>query len=67
MSRCLDRPGHLRFPDGSVLRLDFELGRFVARFYRPDMTTKARVRGGFDEMRAVIAAWAAAVEQRQAD
>ena len=66
MSRCLDRPGHLRFPDGSVLRLDFELGRFVARFYRPDMTIRDCARGELDEMRAAIAAWAAAVEERHA-
>jgi hypothetical protein len=65
MSRCLDHPGHIRLPNGSVLRLDIELGRFVATFYRPDMTVRDCVRGGFDEMRAAIAAWAT-VEEREA-
>jgi hypothetical protein len=66
MSRRLDHPGHIRLPDGSVLRLDFELGRFVATHYRPDMTIRNCVRGGFDEVRAAIAAWAAAMEERRA-
>jgi hypothetical protein len=56
----LDHAGHVCLPDGSVLRLDFELGRWVATFYRPDLSQRTCISGCLDEMRTVVAAWAAA-------
>ena len=34
------RTGHYRFPDGSVLRVDLEMGRWIGTLYAPTMTIK---------------------------
>ncbi len=46
------RTGHYRFPDGSVLRLDFERGRGVGTLYAPSMTIKTQIVGSDDEVHA---------------
>jgi hypothetical protein len=35
--------GHYRFPDGSVLRVDLERGRWVGTLYAPSMTIKTQI------------------------
>lgn len=54
------RTGHRRLPDGSLLRVDIELGRFVGSLYTPDMRVKTRVVGSDVEVHA----WAGRVQQR---
>jgi hypothetical protein len=49
------RTGHYRFPDGSVLRVDFEMGRWVGTLYGPSMTIKTHIVGSD----AQVHAWAA--------
>ena len=39
------RTGHCRFTNGSVLRVDFELGRWVGTLYAPSMTIKTQIVG----------------------
>ena len=51
--------GHTSLPDGGVVRLDFELGRWVATHYSPDMTVLRLRRGNFIDMRALAADWSA--------
>jgi len=54
------RTGHQRLPDGSLLRVDIELGRWVGSLYTRDMRVKTRVVGSAVEVRA----WAGRVQQR---
>jgi hypothetical protein len=54
------RTGHHRLADGSLLRVDIELGRWVGSLYTRDMQVKTRVVGSDVEVRA----WAAGVQQR---
>lgn len=54
----LDRPGHLCMPDGSLLRLDCELGRFVASHYSPSLTLLRYRRGSLEAMRTLVNQWA---------
>jgi hypothetical protein len=49
------RTGHYRFPDGSVLRVDLEMGRWVGTLYAPSMTVKTQIVGSD----AAVHAWAA--------
>ncbi|KZS74553.1 hypothetical protein A4G29_15105 [Mycobacterium kansasii] len=35
--------GHHRLADGSLLRVDIELGRWVGSLYTPDMQVKRRI------------------------
>lgn len=49
------RSGHYRFPDGGVLRVDFEMGRWVGTLYAPSMTIKTQIVGSH----AQVQAWAA--------
>jgi hypothetical protein len=49
------RTGHRRLTDGSVLRVDFEMGRWVGTLYSPSMTIKTQVVGSDAEVHA----WAA--------
>jgi hypothetical protein len=49
------RTGHRRLPDGSVLRVDFEMGRWVGTLYLASMTIKTQVVGSDAEVHA----WAA--------
>jgi hypothetical protein len=49
------RTGHYRLPDGSVLRVDLEMGRWVGTLYAPSMTIKTQIVGSDAEVHA----WAA--------
>jgi hypothetical protein len=49
------RIGHCRLPNGSVLRVDFEMGRWVGTLYAPSMTVKTQIVGSDAEVHA----WAA--------
>ncbi len=49
------RTGHYRLPDGGVLRVDFEMGRWVGTLYAPSMTIKTQIVGSD----AHVHAWAA--------
>ena len=49
------RTGHRRLPDGGVLRVDFERGRWVGTLYTPSMTVKTQIVGSDAQVRA----WAA--------
>ena len=53
----LTHTGHIRFNDGSVIRLDIESGHYVGTYYRPDMTTRSRVIGNLNRVRTRIDAW----------
>ncbi|MDT5260858.1 MAG: hypothetical protein QOD10_5938 [Mycobacterium sp.] len=39
------RTGHYRLPDGELLRVDFEMGRWVGTLYAPSMTIKTQIVG----------------------
>ena len=39
------RTGHHRLADGSLLRVDIELGRCVGSLYTPDMRVKTQIVG----------------------
>ena len=39
------RTGHHRLADGSLLRVDIELGRWVGSLYTPDMRVKTQIVG----------------------
>jgi len=54
------RTGHHRLADGSLLRVDIELGRWVGSLYTPDMRVKTRVVGSDVE----VLAWADGMQQR---
>jgi len=53
------RTGHYRFADGSVLRVDLELGRWVGTVYTPSMTIKTQIVGSDTEVHAWAACLAA--------
>jgi hypothetical protein len=46
------RTGHYRFPDGSVLRVDFERGRWVGTLYAASMIIKTQIVGSDAEVHA---------------
>jgi hypothetical protein len=46
------RTGHHRLADGSLLRVDIELGRWVGSLYTRDMRVKTRVVGSDVEVHA---------------
>lgn len=54
------RTGHHRLDDGSLLRVDIELGHWVGSLYTRDKRVKTRVVGSDVEVHA----WADCVEQR---
>ena len=54
------RTGHHRLPDGSLLRVDIELGRWVGSLYTADMRVKTQIVGGDVEVHA----WADRAKQR---
>jgi len=49
------RSGHYKLPDGGVLRVDFERGRWVGTLYAPSMTIKTQIVGSDTQVHA----WAA--------
>jgi hypothetical protein len=53
------RTGHYRFPNGSVLRVDLEMGCWVATLYAPSMTIKTQIVGSDAEVHAWAASLAA--------
>jgi hypothetical protein len=57
MTRILDHTGHIRAADGSVLRLDVEMGTYVARYYRPDLSVRAVVSGSLAEVQTAMKGW----------
>jgi hypothetical protein len=48
----LRRTGHHRQPDGSVVRVDIELGRWVGSLYTPEMKVQRRIIGSELEVHA---------------
>jgi len=48
------RTGHGRLPDGSLVRVDIELGRWVGTLYTPEMKVKIQIVGS----EADVHAWA---------
>ena len=57
MTRVLDHTGHIRAADGSVLRLDVEMGAYVATYYRPDLSVRATVCGFLAEVQTAMKGW----------
>ena len=51
-SRIPLRTGHGRLPDGSLVRVDIELGRWVGTLYTPEMKVKIRIVGSDTEVHA---------------
>jgi hypothetical protein len=49
------RSGHYRLPDGGLLRVDFEMGRWVGTLYASSMTIETQIVGSDAEVHA----WAA--------
>jgi hypothetical protein len=49
--------GHHRLADGSLLRVDVELGSFVGTLYTPEMRVETQVHGS----EATVHAWADAI------
>jgi hypothetical protein len=47
--------GHHRLADGSLLRVDIELGRWVGSLYTSDMRVKTRIVGSDVEVHAWVA------------
>jgi hypothetical protein len=52
MSTTTMSTGHHRLPDGSLVRIDIELGRWVGRLYTPDMSVTAQIVGTDAEVHA---------------
>src|SRR6476620_3861958 len=52
--------GHRRLADGSLLRVDIELGRWVGSLYTPDMRVNTQIIGSDVEVHA----WAERATQR---
>ena len=48
----LMRTGHHRQPDGSVVRVDIEMGRWVGSLYTPEMKVQTRIIGSELEVHA---------------
>lgn len=46
------RTGHHRLADGSLVRVDIELGRWVGSLYTPDMRVMRRIVGSDYEVHA---------------
>jgi hypothetical protein len=46
------RTGHGRLPDGSLVRVDIELGRWVGTLYTPEMNVKVQIVGSDAEVHA---------------
>jgi hypothetical protein len=57
MTTILNRPGHIRAADGSVVRLDIEMGTYVGRYYRPDMSIREVVIGSLAQVQTAMRGW----------
>lgn len=70
MTWHLNRTGHLRLADGSVLRLDAECRQYCASWYQPlgpdqQLILRAYSYGSFDAMKDLVDSWADAFELSQ--
>lgn len=66
----LNRTGHQKLSDGSVLRLDVEMGKHVASYYQPtgpaqQLVLRAYSYGTFEAMKELVDSWADAFELSQ--
>lgn len=50
--RVILRTGHHRLPDGSLVRVDTELGRWVGTLYSPELNVKIQFVGSDAEVHA---------------
>ena len=50
--RVVSRTGHHRLPDGSLVRVDIELGRWVGTLYTPEMKVEIQIVGSDAEVHA---------------
>ncbi len=50
--RVLLRTGHHRLPDGSLVRVDIESGRWVGTLYTPELKVKVQIVGSDAEVHA---------------
>lgn len=66
MTQHLTHSGHVCLGDGSVLRLDREMGRWCASWYRPDLTLMAYAWGPEWQMKATADAWIDAFDRSTA-
>ena len=57
MTTIPNRPGHVRAADGSVVRLDAEMGVYVGTYYRPDMSIRAIAFGSLAEVQTAMRGW----------
>jgi hypothetical protein len=57
MTRILNRPGHIRAANGSVVRLDVEMGRYAGTCYGPDLSVRAVVYGSLAEVQTAMRGW----------
>ena len=57
MTTILDHTGHIRAANGSVVRLDVEMGTYVARYYRPNMSVRAVVSGSLVGVQTAMKGW----------
>jgi hypothetical protein len=48
------RTGHHRLADGSLVRVDIELGHWVGRLYTPQMTVQTQIVGSDAEVHAWV-------------
>jgi hypothetical protein len=60
MTRILNRPGHIRAVDGSVVRLDLQMGSYVGTYYRPDLSIRAVIYGSLAEVQTAMRGWTVA-------
>jgi hypothetical protein len=55
---ALPKTGHVRAPDGALLRVDIMAGQWVATRYTTDLVVADRVVGTEESVRQQIAQWA---------
>jgi hypothetical protein len=60
MTHNWSHPDHFSLLSGGVLRLDIELGRYVATEYWPDHSPRREARGDLDAMASLLEGWEAA-------
>jgi hypothetical protein len=57
MTRILNCPGHIRAADGSVVRLDREMSRYVGTYYGPDLSIRTVVYGSLADVQKAMRGW----------
>jgi hypothetical protein len=63
-SISLTHTGHYRLADGSLIRLDRELGRWVGTEFGPDLTVRRQVVGTQDRVVDEVARWTCAAPRQ---